>query len=373
VVSRTERPGDVAIAHDALVQRGGAERVVLTFAKAFPNCPIYTCLYEPDKTYEEFRTLDVRPLWPQRVSVLQRNHRAGLPLYYWAFSRLKLTNPALICSTAGLSHYARTSGVKIMYCYAPARWLYQTEEYLRFSPASWRLGLRLSQQFLKKLDYKAAWSADRIVTSCASVRDRIEDVWGRRAEIIPPPPGLEVSGVSAPIPGLEPGFLLVVARLLPYKNVQPVLEAAQLLGRTLVVVGSGPDLERLQGVANRIGADARFVTTVTDPELRWLYQSCACLVAASYEDFGLTPLEANGFGKPVAALGQGGFLETVVPDVTGVLFDRPEALLIAAAVKKVLSKSWNRDRIREWYSEFGEDRFVSQIRRLVRDSIRQVR
>ncbi len=50
----TERP-TVAIAHDYLTQRGGAERVVLALHRAFPDASIHTMLYDADGTFPEFR------------------------------------------------------------------------------------------------------------------------------------------------------------------------------------------------------------------------------------------------------------------------------------------------------------------------------
>ena len=62
---------------------------------------------------------------------------------------------------------------------------------------------------------------------------------------------------------------------------------------------------------------------MTDAQLRWLYANCRALVAASHEDFGLTPLEAASFGKPTAALRWGGFLDTIDEGRNGIFFDEP--------------------------------------------------
>src|SRR2546426_10472436 len=70
----------VAIVHDYLTQRGGAERVVLAMVKAFPKAPLYVSLYDPAATFPEFRTFDVRPSSLDRLTALRRNHRLALPL-----------------------------------------------------------------------------------------------------------------------------------------------------------------------------------------------------------------------------------------------------------------------------------------------------
>src|SRR5687767_3830186 len=109
--SKTSR-ARVAIAHDYLTQRGGAERVVLSLAKAFPDAPIYTTLYDPDATYPEFKHLDVRPSWMNRVGPLRRNHRAALPLLPLAASSITVPADVVIASSSGWAHGFRADGHK---------------------------------------------------------------------------------------------------------------------------------------------------------------------------------------------------------------------------------------------------------------------
>jgi glycosyltransferase involved in cell wall biosynthesis len=120
---------------------------------------------------------------------------------------------------------------------------------------------------------------------------------------------------------LEPGYFLCIARLLPYKNVQVVAEAVGLVpGARLVIVGDGPARSDIETVA---GPNVRFLGQVDDATLRWLYRNSVALVSASFEDYGLTPLEAACFGRPSVVLRSGGFLDTVVDGLTGVFFDAP--------------------------------------------------
>src|SRR5580704_7922021 len=80
----------VALVHDYLTQRGGAERVVLSIARAFPGAPLYTSLYDPEATFPEFAALEVRTLPLDRIGLLRRHHRAALPLLAPSFSRLRV-------------------------------------------------------------------------------------------------------------------------------------------------------------------------------------------------------------------------------------------------------------------------------------------
>jgi hypothetical protein len=108
---------DVAIVHDYLSQKGGAERVVLAMAQAFPEAPVYTSVYSPGATFPEFRDLDVRPLWTNRLGALRRDHRSGLPLYPLAFSSTTIDAEVTLCSSSGFAHGVRTTGRKVSYCY----------------------------------------------------------------------------------------------------------------------------------------------------------------------------------------------------------------------------------------------------------------
>ncbi len=192
---------------------------------------------------------------------------------------------------------------------------------------------------LRRWDRKAAGSAHRYLVNSTAVRRRVADLYGIDAEIVPPPVEVDPNGPATEIEDLAPGFFLCVSRLLPYKNVDAVSEAFRLLpDHRLVVVGSGPLAGPIRAAAP---PNVTVLGRVDDASLRWLYRSCAGLVAASHEDFGLTPVEAASFGKPTAALRWGGFLDTIVEGTTGVFFDRPEPRPIAEAVDLLAETRWS--------------------------------
>ena len=176
---------------------------------------------------------------------------------------------------------------------------------------------------------------------------------------MPPPPAITPDGPSQAINGLEPGYLLCVSRLLPYKNVDAVVEAVSALpDERLVVAGSGP-MER--ALRLRASSNVTFAGNVTDSQLRWLYANCRALIAASYEDFGLTPLEAASFGKPTAALRWGGFLDTIEEARTGVYFDEPTTLAIIEAIHDLRAAEWRGEAIQAFAARFSEERFIEHV------------
>jgi glycosyltransferase involved in cell wall biosynthesis len=362
---RTRRPYDsalqsIALVHDYLTQRGGAERVVLALTRAFPEAPLHTSLYEPMTTFPEFAAVDVRPLPLNRLSPLRNRHRLALPVLAPAFSRLRLEEEAVVCSSSGWAHGAGVAGRKIVYCHTPARWLYQPERYLRGRGSASRAALWAFRPALERWDRRAALSADRYLANSSAVADRVREIYGREADVLPPPPALVPAGDTEPMEGLDPGFVLCVSRLLPYKNLDVVIEAfARLSEERLVLVGSGPDESALRGLA---GGNVTLVGSVSDEQLRWLYRESSALVAASYEDFGLTPLEAAGFGHPSAVLRWGGFLDTVEEGETGIYFDTPTPDAVADAVRGLRRTTWDAGRIRAHAERFSEERFIRRIR-----------
>jgi hypothetical protein len=103
----------VAIAHDYLTQRGGAEKVVLSMCRAFPHAPVYTTLYDPAATYPEFADLDIRVSALNKSAFLRTHHRAALPLLPFAARSIDIDADVVLASTSGWAHGFRTSGRKI--------------------------------------------------------------------------------------------------------------------------------------------------------------------------------------------------------------------------------------------------------------------
>jgi len=355
----------VAIAHDYLTQRGGAERVVLEMARAFPEARIYTTLYDPAGTFPEFADLPVVVSPLNRVGWLRRHHRLALPLLPLAARFVRPRAEVVLASTSGFAHGFRADGLRLVYCHAPARWIYQADDYVgdRSTGGGTRLVLRALTPALRAWDQRAAAAATRYLVNSRVVRDRVRAAYGIEATVLAPPFGLDPAAEQRPLAQLvdwaEPGYHLVVSRLLPYKHVEQAVAAfGRMPQRRLVVVGDGPGAARVTAMLPR---NVRLVSSLGDAELRWIYAHSTALVAPSFEDFGLTPLEAGIFGKPTVALEGGGYLDTVEPGVTGVFFPEPTPEAIAAAVERAAAYPWSVEAIRDHAASFGPERFAAAL------------
>jgi glycosyltransferase involved in cell wall biosynthesis len=346
----------VAVVHDYLTQRGGAERVVLAMLRAFPGARLLTSVYNPDTTFAEFRDVQVETTPLNRVAAFRRDPRLALPLLPRAFSSLRVDDVDLVlASSSGWAHGVTTRAPKLVYCYNPARWLYQQEDYVARQPAAVRTAFRLLRQRLTQWDRRSAATASRYLTSSSVVKDRIYRSYKIDAGIVPPPVTLDAAAPQSPVEGVEPGYFLVVGRARGYKNVSVVCEAfANLPHQRLVVVGGLPE--------GRWPANLEGRTGVTDAELRWLYAHCTALVAASHEDFGLTPLEANSFGRPALVLRAGGFLDTLDPEVSGLYIEALDAGSVGRAVQECLGRSFDPAAIVSHADRYSEQRFAEALR-----------
>jgi glycosyltransferase involved in cell wall biosynthesis len=352
----------VALVHDYLTQRGGAERVVAALASAWPEAPISTSFYEPASTFPEFARHPVHTLPIDRIAPLRHRHRLALPLLAPAFSRLVVDADVAVCSSSGWAHGAQVRGRKVVYCHTPARWLYQTDRYLTGTSPAASAAIALLGPSLRRWDLRAASTADRYLANSNAVRRRIADLYGIDAEVVHPPVDFAAEGEVRRPAGVEPGFALCVSRLLPYKNVEAVCAAFARVREQLVIVGAGPLAPRLAASAP---SNVALIGSVDDASLRWLYRSCTGLVAASYEDFGLTPIEAAAFGKPVAALRWGGYLDTVVEGRTGVFFDEPTPRAIAGAFACLAATEWDGDTLVAHARRFSRGVFVERMNDVV--------
>lgn len=356
----------VAIAHDYLTQRGGAERVVLAMARAFPGATVHTTLYDPAETFPEYADLDVRTSWLNRFAFFRHNHRAALPLLPFAASSMEIDADVVLVSSSGWAHGMRTRGRKLVYCYTPARWLHQSSRYLGDHPGFLEsLILFVLRPLLKLWDRRSAREAAAYIAISNLVQDRIHAAYGLDSTVLPAPWPDTRSHASEPMADVEAwlggrAYELCVSRLLPYKNVRSVVAAyAEEPGRRLVIVGRGPEEDALRELA---GDNILFLQNISDGQLAWLYRGCTALIAISYEDFGLTPLEAASFGRPSIVLRWGGFLETQVEGVTAVFVDQPTAEAVRAGLAAVDAATWDPDAIRDHADRYGEDVFVKALR-----------
>lgn len=350
----------LALVHDWLNQVGGAEDVLATLVKLYPQSPIYTSIYASHLMPDSYHTWDIRTLWMNRLPAVHQYHQPYLPLYPLAWRGLDLSDYDVILSNKsgfchGVKHREKT--LHICYCLAPTRYVWQLDAYIEREGlgCTAQLALRPLVAWLKQWDYDAAQHVNHFIAISTEIQQRIKTYYNRDSVIIYPP----VDTTRFNVPPIEPeDYFLVVSRLIPYKRIDLAVEAAARLGVPLKIGGKGRDLERLKALA---GPTVEFLGYVPDDELPNLMARCKAFLFPGLEDFGITPVQAQAAGRPVIAYGGGGALDTVIPGKTGEHFDDLNVDSLAAVMESFDATMYDPAVLREHAARFDVTVFNEQI------------
>lgn len=355
----------LAIVHDWLKNISGAERVLIELHEIFPHAPIYALFYDKKFVQQWLPNADIRASFLQRIPLISKFYVLFAWLMPTAIESFDLSEfDEVLSSSAVFSKglILKPSTKHICYCYSPTRFLWDnTHESSNIKHASWTK--LIYKHLLRLWDRAAADRVDQYVAISKVVQDRIKKYYRKDSIIIYPPAGITNSD-SLNCKLETRNFFLIVSRLYKYKNIDIAIEAFNKLNYPLVIIGDGPDRERLEHMA---GDNVTFLGEQSDSTLSGYYASCRAFIMPQEEDFGLTPIEAMSFGKPVVALRKGGALETIIEGQTGEFFDDPIPEALADAVRRLNDNyaSYNPAIIKTQASLFSAEKFRKSITELV--------
>ena len=351
----------VALVHDYLNQMGGAERVVLALHEIFPDAPIYTSIYDPERVDAAFQKMDIRTSFMQKLPLVKKHHQPFLPFYPFAMERLDLRGYDLVLSSSsafGKGVITRPETMHICYCHTPMRWCWNYNEYIKREQLG-RISRSILPFFITGLrvwDQTSAMRVDHFIANSPAVAERIQKYYRREAVIIPPP--VEADRFTFD-PTIQPEeYFLIISRFMPYKRIDLAIAACNLLRLPLVSIGNGRDEKRLKSIA---GSTIRFMGRLSDAEVLYYYAHCRAFILPGEEDFGITPLEAQASGRPVIAYRAGGALASVIDDVTGTFFNEQTVESLAAALASFDERKYDPQIIRNHALEFDMPRFHRRI------------
>lgn len=400
----------IALVHDFLKEYGGAERVLEALREMWPTAPVYTAFVDYKGLgphAQRIKKWDIRPSWVQKNWLVKKLHsplRFLAPKIWKSFS---LENYDVIITS---SSWFMTKGIvkskgaiHICYLHSVPRYLYGYETKMNWQKHFLtRWYGNIVNHYLRMYDFKTSQEVDYFIANSMETARRIKKFYRRDSTVIYPPVELrEVQSAKCKAPSFAKSFgraqqiqvqnletkderlktgdknyYLCVSRLASAKHIDVAIKAANKMKFSLYVVGKGPEEKYLKSIA---GQTVRFFGEVTDSQLIDLYANCkAFIFCAKDEDFGIVPVEAMGFGKPVIAYKSGGVAETVIDGKTGVLFEELTEEGLIGAIRRY-EDTLNQNKFGsgqvnilsedcvEQAQKFAKERFVEKMRGFVEE------
>ena len=355
----------VALVHDYLTQRGGAERVFEMLCRFFDRADVFSSVYDRENTVD-IQGHAINTTFLQHFPGTKKKFRLFAPLYYSAFRQLDLQNYDLIISST--SSFAkgvrkRPGAMHICFCHNVTRFLWDTRTYLEEN-SSYRQVSPLIKPILNAMrqqDLKYAKEPDLYIANSSTVAKRIEEVYSRKAMIINYP----IDTDKFIFADRKEDYYLISSRMISYKRLDIAIEAFNWLGLPLVITGDGPERKRLEEKAlNNI----QFLGYVNDKWRTHLMAKAKAVIVTALEDYGLVPIEANASGTPVIAYGAGGVLDTQISGKTGILFAPQSPDALQGAIEQVEEQDWNYAAIRAHaVDHFSESVFFQQVAEVIKE------
>ena len=352
----------IALVHDYLIRFGGAERVFLNLYKIFPKSEIFTILYDEKKMGKYFPDAKIHTSFLQKFPFSLKRHRLLAPLMPTAIETLDLRNFDLIISSS--SSFAkglviRPNAIHICYCHNPARFLWDYASQYDGGPAFFK---KLLFHYLRIWDRSAANRVDYFIANSKTTAARIKKFYNRDAKVIYPAVDKTVPQKTTSLPNQE--YFLIVSQLTPYKRIDLAIDVFNKLELPLVIIGQGRDRKRLQKMAKK---NIKFLGWQSNKTVRKYFQNCTAFIFPGEDDFGIAPVEAMLFGKPVLAYRKGGVTETVLEGITGEFFDDSATESLADGVRRINMNINNYSPlvIKKTAEKFSQEKFEKNIKEFI--------
>jgi len=352
----------IALVHDYLIRFGGGERVFLNLRKIFPKAEIFTLLYNSEKMGRYFPNTKIHTSFLQNFPLSQKHHRLLSPLMPAAVESLDLRDFNLVISSSSAfikGLVLRPKTIHICYCHNPARFLWDYALQYDGGPLFLK---KILFHYLRMWDKSAASRVDYFIANSKATAQRIKKYYNQEAKVIYPPVNLRTRPLNEARPLNK--YFLIVSQLTPYKRIDLAIKTFNRLELPLIIIGQGRDKKRLQKIAR---SNIKFLGWQPDQVVRQYLQNCLAFIFPGEDDFGIAPVEAMSFGRPVLAFRQGGATETILEGITGEFFDDPVTESLADGIRRLLMNLDNYSSlvIKKRAEKFSLERFEREIKEFV--------
>ncbi|MBU0577868.1 glycosyltransferase [Patescibacteria group bacterium] len=350
----------IAIVTDWLTNYGGAESVISAFHDLFPDAPIYTTMYKPEKMRELGKLKNVKTTWLNKIPFVK--HQWMLSLMPTAVEMMDLSDYDIVlssCHSVSKGVITKPDALHISYCHTPMRYAWESWDFetrLKKFPRILHKSIRKQIKVIREWDYCAAQRVDQYIANSSHIGNQIKKYYKRNSDVIYPPVHTEK---FKPISNPTEDFYLAVGRLIPYKKFDLIVQTFNKLKKPVKIVGTGPQLEKIKDMAKD---NVEVLGYVDDKKLIDLYANCKAFLFPQLEDAGIVPLEAMAAGRPVIALNRGGSLDTMIDGKTGVLFKEQTVKSLSDAIKKFEKMKFDPKFIRKHAEKYDVEIFKEKIK-----------
>lgn len=362
-----------ALIHDWFSVYAGAEKCVESFTNIWDDFNIYALidfLNESDRK-TILKGKYAKTSFVQKLPFAKTKYRNYLPFFPLAIEQHDLSEYDVILS----SSHAVAKGVlthanqlHISYVHTPIRYAWDLyHHYLKESGLDRGLKGKLAKYFLHKIriwDVSTVNRVDHYIANSHYIARRIKKVYGKESTVIYPPVDVERFQLHEE----KEDFYFTASRMVPYKKIDLIVEAFSKTDKNLIVIGTGPDMEKIKSKA---GKNIEILGFQSDEVLLDYMQKAKAFVFAAEEDFGIVPVEAQACGTPVICLGKGGTKETVIDNETGVHFHEQTINDLLKAIEKFETLTFDPQKVRQHALKFSKERFEKEIESFVNEKYAQ--
>jgi glycosyltransferase involved in cell wall biosynthesis len=354
--------------------------VLESLCRIYPRADVFTLRYDQRNLSPEITSHRVTASFVDRLARMLPLGRAGfrmlLPLFPSAIESFRLDGYDLVISSShAVAKGARppAGALCVSYVHSPMRYVWEAEDaYTTHVPGGvfGRAAFALVARRLRRWDRAVTDRAVALAANSTYTQARIQRYYGRDAIVIEPPVDTRrFAGIPDRVGswnGPGPTYLCVSA-LVPYKRVELAVRAMAGRRGRLIVVGEGPDRDRLAGFAP---ANVDLLGRLADNEVDRLYAACDAVIHPAIDDFGIVPVEALAAGRPVVAFAEGGAADTIRDGEGGVVFGEATPASLAAALDRLEQRTFVPGQLRALARRFDREEFERRFAAWVEDARR---
>ena len=345
-----------AIIHDSLLEFGGAERVLQSLLKMYPNADLYTSFADNSILNMFFSNFPRNRIHTFPFPFLSRSKTSIIQMispFIWKQYSFEKYDIVISSSSALFSNSIKVVRPKhIQYIHSIPKNIFglspqkRLQKYIPYT------------NYLRKFYISSTQGNTNIVANSCYTQQILFKKCLVQSTVIYPPVRIPKNIIIKSIPK----YFLIVSRLDRTKGLELAIHAATKMKIFLKIAGKGIDKAYLKELYQYTNKYVEFIGFVPESDLGKLYSSSyAFIMTAKNEDFGIAPIEAMAHGIPVIAHYSGGLKETIIPSKTGVFFYEYSTKALSHAINILLKTSFDHNTLYRYSKKFGYNTFSRKL------------